>query len=63
MRELGYVEDRHVVFAHRFGDFQSERMSAVAAELVRLKVDVIVTSTDLGIAAAKRQTRTIPRSS
>jgi putative ABC transport system substrate-binding protein len=60
MREQGYVEGQHVVFEHRFGDFKPERISAVAAELVRLKVDVIVTGTDMGIAATKQQTRTIP---
>jgi ABC-type uncharacterized transport system substrate-binding protein len=60
MREQGYVEGQHVVFEHCFGDFKPERISAVAAELVRLKVDVIVTATDIGIAATKQQTRTIP---
>jgi putative ABC transport system substrate-binding protein len=60
MREQGYVEGQHVVFERRFGEFTAERLSAGAAELVRLKVAVIVTSTDLGIAAAKQQTRTIP---
>jgi putative tryptophan/tyrosine transport system substrate-binding protein len=44
----------------RFGDAKPERMAEVAAELVRLKVDVIVTSTDVAIAAVKQQTRTIP---
>jgi putative ABC transport system substrate-binding protein len=60
MREQGYVEGQHVVFEHRFGNLTPERMSAVAAELVRLNVALIVTSTDLGIAAAKQRTRTIP---
>jgi ABC-type uncharacterized transport system substrate-binding protein len=60
MREQGYVEGQHVVFEHRLGDSKPERMSAVAAELVRLKVDVIVTATDVAIAATKQQTRTIP---
>jgi len=60
MREQGYVEGQHVVFEHRFGDLKPERISVVAAELVSLKVDVIVTATDMGIAATKQQTRTIP---
>jgi len=60
MREHGYVEGQHVVFEHRFGDFKRERLSEAAAELVRLKVDVIVTATDQGIAAVKQQTQTIP---
>ena len=60
MRERGYVEGQNVVFEHRVGEGQRERMSVAAAELVRLKVDVIVTSTDQGIAAVKQQTQTIP---
>ena len=60
MRERGYVEGKDVVFEPRFGEFQRERVSEAAAELVRLKVDVIVTSTDQGIAAVKQQTQTIP---
>jgi putative ABC transport system substrate-binding protein len=60
MRELGYVEGRNVVFERRFGDNSGERLRGAAAELVRLKVDVLVTSTDQGVAAAKQQTQTIP---
>jgi putative ABC transport system substrate-binding protein len=60
MRERGYVEGRHVVYEHRRGENNRERLSAGAAELVRLKVDIIVTSTDEGVAAVKQQTRTIP---
>ncbi len=60
MRERGYLEGQHVVFEQRFGEGKRERLSEAAAELVRLKVDIIVTSTDEGVAAAKRQTQTIP---
>src|SRR5947207_11764947 len=60
MRERGYVEGRHVVYEHRRGENNRERLSAGAAELVRLKMDIIVTSTDEGVAAVKQQTRTIP---
>ena len=60
MRERGYVEGRHVVFEQRFGEGKHERLSEAAAELVRLKVDIIVASTDEGIAAVKQQTETIP---
>jgi len=48
------------VYEHRFGDNRTERLHEAAAEVVRLKMDVIVTSTDQGIAAVKQQTRTIP---
>jgi putative ABC transport system substrate-binding protein len=60
MQERGYTEGQHVVFERRFGGDKPERLSEAAAELVRSKVDVIVTSTDQGIAAVKQQTRTIP---
>jgi ABC-type uncharacterized transport system substrate-binding protein len=60
MRERGYVEGQHVVFERRLGDGKSERVREAAAELVRIKVDLIVTSTDQGIAAVKQQTQTIP---
>jgi putative ABC transport system substrate-binding protein len=60
LRERGYVEGQNIVVERRFGDAKPERMAEVAAELVRLKVDVIVTSTDGAIAAVKQQTRTIP---
>jgi putative ABC transport system substrate-binding protein len=60
LREQGYVEGKNVVVERRFGDAKPERLSGLAAELVRLKVDVIVTSTDEAIAAVKRQTQTIP---
>ena len=60
LRERGYVEGQNIVVERRFGDGRTERISEVAAELVRLKVDVIVTSTDVAIAAVKQQTRTIP---
>src|SRR5262245_22933450 len=56
MREQGYAESRTVVYERRFGDLKPERLSAAAAELVRLKVDLIVTSTDVGIAAVRQQT-------
>jgi putative tryptophan/tyrosine transport system substrate-binding protein len=60
MRERGYVEGQHVVFEYRSGEGRSERLHEAAAELVRIKVDLIVTSTDQAIAAVKQQTQTIP---
>ena len=53
MRELGYVEGQSVAYEHRFGENRTERLHEAAAELVRLKMDVIVTSTDQGIAAVQ----------
>jgi putative ABC transport system substrate-binding protein len=60
LRELGYLEGQNIVVERRFGEAKADRLSDIAAELVRLKVDVIVTATDPGIAAVKQQTQTIP---
>ena len=60
LREQGYVEGQNIVVEQRFGDGKPERLTELAAELVRLKVDMIVTSTDEAIVAVKRQTQTIP---
>src|ERR1700682_2289917 len=43
MRELGYVEGKNLVFEARFADGNAERLDSLAAELVRLKVDVLLT--------------------
>jgi putative tryptophan/tyrosine transport system substrate-binding protein len=60
LRELGYAEGRNVVFERRFGEGRQERLPALAAELVQLKVDVLVTGSNPVIAAVKQATATIP---
>jgi ABC-type uncharacterized transport system substrate-binding protein len=60
LRDHGYVEGQNVILERRYGEAKVERISDVAAELVRIKVNVIVATTDLAIAAAKQQTQTIP---
>ena len=60
LRELGYVEGRNIVFERRFAEGKQERLPALAAELVRLKVDVIVTGSNPVVAAVKQATTTIP---
>ncbi len=60
LRDLGYVEGRNLVTEFRDAAGKLERLPALAAELVALKVDVIVTATGPGALAAKRATRTIP---
>jgi len=60
LRELGYVEGTTFVLLPRYGEARAERFPELAHELVSLKVDVIVVSTDLAVAAARRETRTIP---
>ena len=60
LRALGYVEGSNLSIEYRWGAGKEERLPELAAELVRLKVDVIVTRTTLVAAAAKRATSTIP---
>src|SRR5262245_13618853 len=60
MQDLGYIEGKNVVYEPRYADFKQERLPALAAELVDLKVAVIVTSFTLVAVAAKRATQTIP---
>lgn len=60
LRDLGYVEGQNVAIEYRSAEGQLERLPALAADLVRLKVDVIVTLATPGALAAKRATSTIP---
>ena len=60
LRDLGYVEGRNFVFERRYADGRLERLPDLAAELVRLRVDVIVTGSNIHITAAQRATATIP---
>ena len=60
LRELGYVEGKTFVLELRHGEARADRLPEIARELVGLKVDVIVTGTDVAIAALKRETQTIP---
>jgi len=60
LRELGYVEGRNLVFELRFAEGRQDRLPALAAELVQLKVDVLVTGSNPVIAAVKQATVTIP---
>ena len=60
LRELGYVEGKNIRIEWRISDGKYERLPDLAAELVRLNVDVIVVPADQNAAAAKRATLTIP---
>src|SRR5688572_3027042 len=44
LRELGYIEGRNIAIEYRYGDGKSDRAPELAAELVRLKIDIIVVS-------------------
>src|ERR1700693_4851582 len=60
LRELGYVEGRNLIIEYRSTDGRAERFPDLAAELVRLKVDLIVTRGTPAANAAKSATGTIP---
>jgi putative ABC transport system substrate-binding protein len=60
MRELGYVEGQNVTFEPRWAEGDLDRVPKLAAELVGLQVDVVVTGGQVAAIAAKRATTTIP---
>jgi putative tryptophan/tyrosine transport system substrate-binding protein len=60
LRELGYIEGRGVTIEYRTAEGIAERLPRIAAELVSLKVDLIITTTAAGVQAAKQATNSIP---
>ena len=61
LRDLGYIEGQNIAIEYRSGEGKSDRAPELAAELVRLKVDIIVISAgDVWIRAARNATKTIP---
>jgi len=60
LSELGYVEGETIALEWRWAQGKNEGFAGLAAELVRLKVDIIVAGTDPAVQAAQRATRTIP---
>jgi ABC-type uncharacterized transport system substrate-binding protein len=60
LRELGYVEGKNIVIEYRYAERKLERLPDLAAELVRLKVDVIVASAPRAVFAVKKASATIP---
>jgi putative ABC transport system substrate-binding protein len=60
LRELGYIESKNIAIQYRYADNKIDRLPALADELVRLKVDVIMTNATSAAIAAKNATKTIP---
>ena len=60
LQERGYVEGKNIVIEYRYGEGNLDRMLPLAAELVHLKVDVIVTGGPTDTRAAKQATTTLP---
>src|SRR5215831_15397618 len=60
LRDRGYVDGVNIILERRYADGRMERLPELAAELVRLPVDVIVTGTNLHVAAVRGATTTVP---
>ena len=60
LRERGYLEGKNILLEYRYADGKEDRLRELAAELVRLKVDVIVVTADVSAQAAQDVTKTIP---
>jgi putative ABC transport system substrate-binding protein len=60
LREIGYVDGQHIVIEFRFADGKLDRLPELAAELVRLKVDILTAESVQAALAAKNATKTIP---
>src|SRR5690349_15166763 len=60
LEDLGYVEGKNLRLEIRWGEGRLERMPELAAELVKLKVDVLVAASSPSVLAARQATRTIP---
>jgi putative tryptophan/tyrosine transport system substrate-binding protein len=60
LQDLGWIDGQNVTLEWRYGDGQSERLVALAADLANIKVDIIVTAAATAASAAKQATSTIP---
>jgi putative tryptophan/tyrosine transport system substrate-binding protein len=60
LRELGYVEDRNIALEIRWAEERYDRLPALAADLIQLRVDVIVTGGEAAIRATQQATKTVP---
>ncbi len=60
LRDLGYIEGKNILLAHRSLEGKMDRIPSLVAQLVQLKVDIIVSPISAAIRAAKQETKTIP---
>jgi putative ABC transport system substrate-binding protein len=60
LHELGYIDRQNIAIEYRYAEGKPDRQSELASELVRLKVDIIVTGGTGPVRAAKNATKTIP---
>jgi ABC-type uncharacterized transport system substrate-binding protein len=62
LRDLGYIEGKNILFEYRSAEAKLDRIPGLVAELVQLKVDVLVSTVEPAIETAKQATKTIPLS-
>jgi putative ABC transport system substrate-binding protein len=60
LRERGYVEGKNIVLEYRYAEGKFDRVPALVDELVRMKVDIIVTTSSISARAARKATKTVP---
>jgi putative ABC transport system substrate-binding protein len=60
LRDVGYADGKNIFIEHRYAEGKEDRLPELVAELIQLRVDVIVSATIRGIRAAKQATKTIP---
>ena len=60
LRDLGYIEGKNILVEYRYAEGKADRIPGLVAELVQLKVDVLVFPNTTAIRAAKQATKTIP---
>jgi putative ABC transport system substrate-binding protein len=60
LRDLGYIEGKNILIDYRYGEGQAERMPSLVAELVQLKVDMLVVGSPGAVQEAKKTSKTIP---
>ena len=60
LRDLGYIEGKNILIEYRYAEGKLDRVPSLVAELVQLKVDVLVAPFQEGVLAAKQATKTIP---
>ena len=60
LRDLGYIEGKNILVEYRYAEGNRDRIPSLVAELVQLKVDILVSPNSPAILAAKQATKTIP---
>ena len=60
LRDLGYIEGKNILIDYRYAEGKADRIPSLVAELVQLKVDVLVVGSPGAVQEAKQATKTIP---